>query len=100
MQHAQAHKAHKSTNGGMSRTVTNSGNVLDGNPVLSFAGSFQGSSLVYAATSPVTSRSNVFRTTNGGRSWIKITADLPDRYPTDLAVDPNSDRNVFITFGY
>ncbi len=89
----------KSIDAGLSWLPTNNDTPLDGNPVLSLAGSHQDANMVYAATSAAVTRSNVFRTEDGGLSWQKITGDLPDRIPTDLSVDANSDQNVFIAFG-
>jgi photosystem II stability/assembly factor-like uncharacterized protein len=90
---------HRSDDGGQSWSITNNGQALDGNPVLSLAASYQSTDVVYAATTPNGLRGHVFRTDDGGEFWVDITADLPDRFPTDLAVDPNSDQNIFITFG-
>ena len=53
---------------------------------------------VYAGTAPIASRARVFRTRNGGSSWTDVTGALPDRYPSDIAVDPNDDRKVYVTF--
>lgn len=90
---------YKSTDGGRSWEVTNGGAPLDGNPMLAMTISPQTSDVVYAASAPGFSRrAGVFRTTNGGRTWINITANLPDRFPTDLAVDPTNDAIVYVTF--
>jgi photosystem II stability/assembly factor-like uncharacterized protein len=91
-------KIYKSTNGGNSWTTTNNGNMLDGNPALSMDISYQTSDKVYVGTAPNQTRSNLFRTNNGGTSWDNITGTLPDRFPADIAVDPNDDNNVYVTF--
>lgn len=91
-------KIYKSTNGGNSWITTNGGNALDGNPALSMEMSYQNSDKVYVGTAPFATRSGIFRTTNGGTSWDNITGTLPDRYPADIAVDPNDDNTVFVTF--
>lgn len=90
---------HKSSNGGLNWQETNNNQPLDGNPVLSLAISRQSTDVVYAGTTPISSRARLFRTDNGGNSWLNITGNLPDRYPTDIAVDPNNDRIVYVTFG-
>ena len=36
-------------------------------------------------------------TPNGGLSWIDITAGLPNRYVTDIAVDPSDFHHAFVT---
>jgi photosystem II stability/assembly factor-like uncharacterized protein len=89
---------HKSTDGGISWFKTNNNAELDGNPVLSLAASAYNSNLVYAGTVPQIHRAGIFRTVNGGLSWENITAELPDRYPVDIAVDPTNDLNVYVVF--
>ncbi len=92
----------KSTDLADSWTITNGGEQLDGNPVLSMEASYQSEDVVYAATAPTTlfggTRGHVFVTTNGGTTWEDITQDLPDRYPMDMTVDPNNDAVAYITF--
>ena len=90
-------KIYKSTNGGSNWTTTNNGNVLDGNPALAMDISYQTSNKVYVGTAPDQSRSGLFRTTNGGTGWDNITGTLPDRFPADIAVDPNDDDIVYVT---
>lgn len=89
----------KSSDDGANWVITNSGKALDGNAMSAMAASHQNLNTVYAASSPKATRPNVYKTHNGGDSWIRITQNLPDRFPTDLAVDPLNDRNVYITFG-
>lgn len=80
-------------------TTTNNGYRLDGNAMSVLAGSEQDPNVVYAASSPKAQRPHIYRTKNGGDSWRRITQDLPDRFPTDMAVDPNNDLIAYITFG-
>ncbi len=89
----------KSTDDGISWQITNNGNVLDGNAMSAMAASHQDVNIVYATSSPKETRANVYRTNNGGNSWFQITGSLPDRFPTDIAVDPTNDQNIYITFG-
>ena len=80
-------------------TTTNNGYRLDGNAMSALAGSEQDPNVVYAASSPKLQRPHIYRTANGGDTWRQITQDLPDRFPTDLAVDPNNDLIAYVTFG-
>jgi photosystem II stability/assembly factor-like uncharacterized protein len=91
-------RIYKSTTGGGNWTTTNNGNVLDGNPALAMDISYQTSDKVYVGTAPFLTRPGLFRTTNGGTSWDNITGILPDRFPADIAVDPNDDNKVYVTF--
>ncbi len=92
-------KIFKSTNSGSNWIATNSNLSLDGNPAIAMEISFQTSDKVYVATAPSgTSRGNIFKTTNGGTNWINITNSLPDRFPSDLSVDPFDDNIVYLTF--
>lgn len=92
-------KIYKTTNNGQTWTVTNDGFKLDGNAMSVMAASEQSAEVVYAASSPKAVRPHVYKTSNGGDTWRQITQDLPDRFPTDMAVDPNNDAIAYITFG-
>lgn len=96
--YAGTSRVYKTTNAAGFWTATNNNFTLDNNPVLSLAMSATNADTVYAATSPINSRAHVFRTINGGASWEDITSSLPDRYPIDIAVDPNDSRNVYVVF--
>ncbi len=89
----------KSTTGAASWSATNGGLVLDGNPALSMAVSATDPNVVYAGTAPVVTRTHVFRTTDGGTSWTDVTGPLPDRYPLDIAIDPNDPAVVYVAYG-
>jgi len=92
-------RVYRSNNEGSSWFATNGGAVLSsGNPVLVLDVSATSPDTAYAATAPISGRSRVFTTRNGGTSWIEITGSLPDRYPGDLAVDPNDAQHVYVTF--
>ncbi len=88
----------KSTNRGNSWTTTNSGLELDGNPALSIAVSQNNSNIVYATTAPVFTPAGIFFTNDGGSYWLNITDTLPNRYPMDIAIDPNDDAKVYVVF--
>jgi photosystem II stability/assembly factor-like uncharacterized protein len=96
-------RLYRSDNEGSDWLATNGGAPLDPsfNPVLSLAVSWTNPDIVYAGVAPINSRARVFRTTNGGADWDDVTGVLPDRYPSDLAVDPNDPTVVYVTFmGY
>ena len=45
---------------------------------------------------------HIARTHNAGLSWIRVdnnSADLPNRYVTDIAINPNNQNEVWVTFG-
>ncbi len=90
---------HKSTSSGGGWFTVNSGNPLDGNPALSMAMSATSADTVYVGTAPISAPAHVFRSTNGGTSWQDVTGILPDRYPMDLAVDPQNSRTVYAAMG-
>ncbi len=92
-------RIYKSLSEGDEWFATNSGASLDGyNPALSMAISALSPDTVYASTAPIYSRGRIFRTTDGGVDWIDITGNLPDRYPSDLSVDPNNAAVVYVSF--
>ena len=89
---------YRSTNGGQSWTATNNGNPLDGNPALAMAVAPQNNNLVYAATAPFQTVPGVFRSLNGGAVWANVTGNLPNRFPTDIAIDPLDESIAYVTF--
>ena len=89
----------KSTDGAMNWSLMNGGSLLDGNPALSMAVSATNPDTVFVGTAPINTYAHIFRTTDGGTSWTNITGTLPDRYPIDLAVDPNNSKIVYAAYG-
>ena len=92
-------QVYKTTNAADNWSVTNDGAQLDGNSVLSMAISTTDPDIVYVGTAPTVVQAHIFRTKNGGDSWFNVTGNLPDRYPMDLAVDPNENKTVYVVFG-
>ncbi len=98
--YAGASAVFRSDDAGETWTVTNNGTLLDrGNPVIAMAGSATDARVVYIATSPLYARSSVFITRDGGESWQQSSGGLPDRFPTDLFVDPTNHDIAYLTFG-
>jgi photosystem II stability/assembly factor-like uncharacterized protein len=86
----------KSVDQGSNWTTTNQGAVLDGNPVLTIEISATDPNKVYVATAPVNNPNPaIFKTTNGGSTWVNVTGALPQRYIMDVVVNPADDDTVF-----
>ncbi len=97
--YAGASVVFRSEDAGETWTVTNNSTMLDdGNPVITMAASAYDARVVYAATSPLYQRSGVFITRDAGESWQKITTGLPDRFPTDIFIDPGDHNIAYISF--
>ena len=90
----------KSTNKGSSWSNANGGVPLSNSsaPIIKMAVSNYSTDKLYAATVPGGgARSRLFRSTNGAGNWTEITGTLPDRYYTDIAVDPTNDDRIIVT---
>jgi hypothetical protein len=83
---------------------------LNGNKLASLATSWTNPDTVYAGTGTsiaVPNFSNglteIFFSSNGGNTWANRTANfpnggLPNRYPTDLFVNPKNSKEVYLTY--
>lgn len=74
---------------------------FNGAKVLSIDASATNTDTVYCGTIPVTSGPNatVWKTVNG-TTWVDVGGSaLPNRYPTDIHVNPNNSGDVYVTFG-
>ncbi|HZV12015.1 MAG TPA: hypothetical protein VFA55_02285, partial [Candidatus Kapabacteria bacterium] len=96
-------KIYKSTNNGLQWSVMNNGQDVDAqgpgaNPFVSLAVSRNSTDTIYGVTTPVAIRSGVFISTDGGSSWKNITDTLPNRFPTDVAIDPVNAATAYVTF--
>ncbi|MEL6970841.1 MAG: T9SS type A sorting domain-containing protein [Bacteroidota bacterium] len=91
----------KTIDGGDTWELTNNGESLDGNPILSI-GVSANPDVVYCATAPTSifggSPGNIFVTLTGGDFYQNETGILADRYPMDIAVDPSDDATAYIVF--
>ena len=90
----------KSTNEGNTWSNANGGAVLSNSsaPILKMAVSDYNVNKLYASTVPGGgARSRIFKSTNGASSFSEITNTLPDRYYTDIALDPTNDDRILVT---
>lgn len=94
--YAGADKLFKSTTGGGNWVAMNNNTVLNNDPVLTIAVSTTNPDTLYIATAPNTKRTTLYKSTNGGSSFVNITGTLPDRYCMDIAVDPTNSAIVYV----
>jgi hypothetical protein len=95
--YAARSRVYRSDSGGSGWLTTNGNAPLDGNAVFTMAVAAADPDVVFAATTPGATRGKVFRSVNGGLSWTDVTGILPDRYISDIAVDPDGGYEVYIT---
>ncbi|MDQ3019544.1 MAG: T9SS type A sorting domain-containing protein [Bacteroidota bacterium] len=88
---------YKSTTGGGNWQGPYGTAVIGGTKILSMASSHIGTDTVYSGA--VNGR--IFRTVNGGLNWTNITDSsvTPNRYATDITVNPSSSKELFVTYG-
>jgi len=87
---------YKSTASGSGWTLTGSGVI--NRKVLSLCVSEYTPDTVYAGT--VTPNASIYRTFNGGTNWSVVpSGQLPDRYITDITINPNDAKTVYAVFG-
>jgi hypothetical protein len=89
----------KSTNKGGTWSNVNGGAVISGasNPIITIAAAPSDDNTVYVSASPGGGiRSKLFRSNDGGSTNVDISAALPDRYYTKIAVDPADKNRVAI----
>ncbi len=105
--YAGATKVFKTTNGGDNWFATNNNTPLNGNRMSAMAVSWTNPDTLYVATGTSTATTSnglceVFFSSNGGATWVNRTqSGMPDRYPTDLYVDPRDSKIAYLTYsGY
>src|ERR1041385_8067268 len=103
--YAASKNVYKTTDGGGSWFPPNGGAFLNGTNVACIGVSRTSSDTLLAATGDgsagITPLFQVFRSTDGGQSWVNVTGSLPNRYPTDIEFDPTNSSNAYLTYsGY
>lgn len=90
---------YKSTTGGGNWLGPYGTSVMNAK-ILSMAASFFTTDTVYVGTIPSSSPAGIFRSVDGGINWINITSNsMPNKYPTDININPNNSKEVYVTFG-
>lgn len=90
----------RSTNTGGTWSNRNGGNVLVNSsaPILTMTVAPNDANMVYLSTCPGGGASTrMYRTGDGGGTFTNITAGLPDRYFSKIAVDPANKNRVAVT---
>ncbi|HEV8537472.1 MAG TPA: T9SS type A sorting domain-containing protein [Bacteroidota bacterium] len=92
-------KFFKSTNFGTSWSAVNGNALIDGgNPALSLAVSATNQDTLLVGTAPYLGTAHILLSTNGGTSFTNVTGTLPNRYPTDVAIDPQNSQTMYAVF--
>jgi photosystem II stability/assembly factor-like uncharacterized protein len=91
----------KTTNGGSTWTLVNHWE----DPTVPTSGTFTGSNFARIAINPVTSTtifaasaSGIFRSTDGGSTWIKMSNGTPSAPATDVIINPSNTDIVYAAF--
>jgi photosystem II stability/assembly factor-like uncharacterized protein len=87
---------------GVTWAPTSLGRELDGNPIFVVAVAPKDESHLVIATAPRYDRMNVFRSRDAGRTWERITYNLPAKgYPMSIVFDPQAagESIVYLTLG-
>jgi hypothetical protein len=87
---------------GITWAPTSLGRELDGNPVFSLAVAPNHEDHLVIATAPRYNRMNVFEPRDAGRTWERITYDLPETgYPMSLVFDPHdaAESTLYLALG-
>lgn len=97
--YAGRHRIYRSDNGGDSWTATTTGGLDGFNQVITIAVSPTNPDIVYVGIAPSnTPPAKVFSTVDGGDNWTDISAGLPNRVPTDIAIDAQNPNIAYVTF--
>lgn len=67
------------------------------NPILHISISPTGPDTVYATVAPVfTDTPRIFKSMDGGETWMDITGNLPNRYYMQIGIKPGHENEVFV----
>jgi photosystem II stability/assembly factor-like uncharacterized protein len=89
----------KSVDGGDSWAPVGPTPLNGGRYILSIAVSRTSTDTVYCGTQPNGSTPmRMYMSTDGGNSFTDISGTLPNRYPRDIAVNPNNSKELYVTF--
>ncbi|MBI3502898.1 MAG: T9SS type A sorting domain-containing protein [Bacteroidetes bacterium] len=89
----------KSTNGGNSWNMIGPKPLDGANIILSIGVSSKNKDSLYVGTAPTKTTSHIFRSTNGGTNFTNVTgANLPNRYPRRITVDPVNSKIVYVVY--
>ena len=86
---------YKSTTGGGNWQGPYGTSVFNNEKILSLAVSQTGTDTLYCGLVNGT----VFRSFNGGLNWTNISTNIPNRYVTDITINPNNSSEVYLTLG-
>jgi photosystem II stability/assembly factor-like uncharacterized protein len=88
---------YKSTTGGGNWTGPYGATVFGGTKILSMECSNSGTDTLYCGA--VNGR--IFKSVNSGLNWTNITDSsvTPNRYATDISINPNNSGDIVVTFG-
>jgi photosystem II stability/assembly factor-like uncharacterized protein len=87
---------------GVSWAPTSLGRDLDGNPIFALTVAPDDDDHLAIATAPRYGRMNVFRSRDAGRTWQRVTHNLPPNgYAMSLVFDPNAGHGsvLYVTLG-
>lgn len=101
--YAGAKVVYKTTDGGDTWSPTNGDVNFNGTNVSCIGVSYRNKDTLLAATGSGGAGASfqVFRSTNGGTTWVNVTGGLPGRFPTDISFDPTTSLIAYITYsGY
>lgn len=96
--YAGSYRIRKSTNQGSTWSVVTGALSTSNTNIIYIQPAPTNENIVYVSVAPGDGqRSKLFKTTNGFSSFSEITGTLPDRYYTDIAVDPTDPNRIAVT---